>query len=147
GIRDRNVTGVQTCALPICPQLLDLSLGSEDEVRSLAVRLAALGGRRLDDASPYVDVRLPDGVRMNAIVPPISAETTTISFRVPKRSGFPFAQLCAEGFVPDEISPLLAEAVAARANILISGGTGTGKTALLGALLSQVGADQRIVIV
>ena len=129
------------------PQLLDLSLGSEDEVRSLAVRLAALGGRRLDDASPYVDVRLPDGVRMNAIVPPISAETTTISFRVPKRSGFPFAQLCAEGFVPDEISPLLAEAVEARANILISGGTGTGKTALLGALLSQVGADQRIVIV
>ena len=86
-------------------------------------------------------------VRMNAIVPPISAETTTISFRVPKRSGFPFAQLCAEGFVPDEISPLLAEAVEARANILISGGTGTGKTALLGALLSQVGADQRIVIV
>src|SRR5699024_10320406 len=84
------------------PRLLDLSLGSEDEVRSLAVRLAALGGRRLDDASPYVDVRLPDGVRMNAIVPPISAETTTISFRVPKRSGFAFAQLCAEGFVPDE---------------------------------------------
>jgi pilus assembly protein CpaF len=93
------------------PRLLDLSLGAEDEVRSLAVRLAALGGRRLDDASPYVDVRLPDGVRMNAIVPPISGETTTISFRVPKRSGFPFAQLCAEGFVPDEVSPLLAEAV------------------------------------
>src|SRR5699024_569472 len=129
------------------PQLLDLSLGSEDEVRSLAVRLAALGGRRLDDASPYVDVRLPDGVRMNAIVPPISAETTTISFRVPKRSGFPFAQLCAEGFVPDEISPLLAAAVAARASRLVGGAAGTGKTGLLSALLSPVGAHQRIVIV
>ncbi|UVI37024.1 TadA family conjugal transfer-associated ATPase [Brevibacterium spongiae] len=129
------------------PRLLDLSLGSEDDVRSLAVRLAALGGRRLDDSSPYVDVRLPDGVRMNAIVPPISGETTTISFRVPKRSGFPFAQLCSEGFVPDEISPLLTEAVTARANILISGGTGTGKTVLLGALLSLVEDVQRIVIV
>src|SRR5699024_3761634 len=129
------------------PQLLDLSLGSEDEVRSLAVRLAALGGRRLDDASPYVDVRLPDGVRMNAIAPPISAEPTTISFRAPKRSGFPFSQLCAEGFVPDGISPLRAEAVEARANLRISGGTGTGRTALLGALLARVGADLRIVIV
>ena len=69
------------------PRLLDLTLGSEEDVRSLAVRLAALGGRRLDDSSPYVDVRLPDGVRMNAIVPPISGETTTISFRVPKRAG------------------------------------------------------------
>ncbi|WP_241897194.1 ATPase, T2SS/T4P/T4SS family, partial [Brevibacterium epidermidis] len=93
------------------PRLLDLTLGSEEDVRSLAVRLAALGGRRLDDSSPYVDVRLPDGVRMNAIVPPISGETTTISFRVPKRAGFPYSQLCAEGFVPDEISPLIAEAV------------------------------------
>ena len=52
------------------PRLLDLTLGAEEDVRSLAVRLAALGGRRLDDSSPYVDVRLPDGVRMNAIVPP-----------------------------------------------------------------------------
>ena len=70
------------------PTRLDLSLGSEDEVRSLAVRLAALGGRRLDDSSPFVDVRLPDGVRMNAIVPPIAGDHTTISFRVPRRSGF-----------------------------------------------------------
>ena len=129
------------------PRLLDLTLGSEEDVRSLAVRLAALGGRRLDDSSPYVDVRLPDGVRMNAIVPPISGETTTISFRVPKRAGFPYSQLCAEGFVPDEISPLIAEAVTSRANILISGGTGTGKTVLLGALLSLVETIQRIVIV
>jgi pilus assembly protein CpaF len=84
---------------------------------------------------------------MNAIVPPISGETTTISFRVPKRAGFPYSQLCAEGFVPDEISSLIAEAVTSRANILISGGTGTGKTVLLGALLSLVETIQRIVIV
>ncbi|MGO2035912.1 MAG: TadA family conjugal transfer-associated ATPase [Brevibacterium sp.] len=129
------------------PELLDLSLGSEEEVRSLAVRLAALGGRRLDDSSPFVDVRLPDGVRMNAIVPPISGDHTSISFRVPKRSGFSFAQLQDDGFIPAELGEILTEAVCSRANILISGGTGTGKTVLLGALLGLVESGQRLVIV
>ncbi|WP_413336257.1 TadA family conjugal transfer-associated ATPase [Brevibacterium sp. GP-SGM9] len=129
------------------PELLDLSLGSEEEVRSLAVRLAALGGRRLDDSSPFVDVRLPDGVRMNAIVPPISGDHTSISFRVPKRSGFSFAQLQDDGFIPGELGEILTEAVCSRANILISGGTGTGKTVLLGALLGLVESGQRLVIV
>ncbi|MGO2941284.1 MAG: ATPase, T2SS/T4P/T4SS family [Brevibacterium aurantiacum] len=110
------------------PRLLDLSLGSEDEVRSLAVRLAALGGRRLDDSSPFVDVRLPDGVRMNAIVPPISGDHTTISFRVPRHAGFTFEQLRTGGFIPDDVHEILSTAVRSRANILISGGTGTGNT-------------------
>ncbi|AZT96402.1 TadA family conjugal transfer-associated ATPase [Brevibacterium aurantiacum] len=129
------------------PRLLDLSLGSEDEVRSLAVRLAALGGRRLDDSSPFVDVRLPDGVRMNAIVPPISGDHTTISFRVPRHAGFTFEQLRTGGFIPDDVHEILSTAVRSRANILISGGTGTGKTVLLGALLGLVDSDHRIVIV
>ncbi len=128
------------------PVLLDLSLGSEDDVRSLAVRLATLGGRRLDDSSPFVDVRLPDGVRMNAILPPIAGEHTTISFRVPRRSGFTVADL-GEDFIPADVEDLVVEAVRSRANILISGGTGTGKTVLLGALLGLVANDQRIVIV
>ncbi len=129
------------------PTSLDLSLGSEDDVRSLAVRLAALGGRRLDDSSPFVDVRLPDGVRMNAIVPPISGDHTTISFRVPRRSGFTVADLLGDGFIPASVHDLLAEAVRSRANILISGGTGTGKTVLLGALLGLVDPAHRIVVV
>ena len=129
------------------PARLELSLGSEEDVRSLAVRLAALGGRRLDDSSPFVDVRLPDGVRMNAIVPPISGEHTSISFRVPRRAGFTVDDLRADGFIPTEVAALVTEAVGSRANILISGGTGTGKTVLLGALLGLVDPLHRIVVV
>ncbi|RAG74120.1 secretion system protein E, partial [Burkholderia multivorans] len=106
-----------------------------------------LGGRRLDDSSPFVDVRLPDGVRMNAIVPPIAGEHTSISFRVPRRSGFTVDDLRADGFIPAEVAALLTEAVGSRANILISGGTGTGKTVLLGALLGLVDPLHRIVVV
>jgi len=63
---------------------VSLSLGSESDVRALAVRLAASGGRRLDDSSPLVDVRMPDGVRVNAVIPPLSGDVTVLSFRIPR---------------------------------------------------------------
>nr|WP_272902097.1 TadA family conjugal transfer-associated ATPase [Brevibacterium daeguense] len=128
-------------------QPVPISLGSESDVRALAVRLAGLGGRRLDDSSPLVDVRLPDGVRLNAVIPPLSGEQTVMSFRVPRPTGFRLAELLATDFVPREIHELLTEVLERRANFLISGGTGSGKTVLLGALLSEVAADQRIIVV
>ena len=124
-----------------------LSLGAESDVRSLAVRLAGLGGRRLDDSSPLVDVRLPDGVRLNAVIPPLAGENTVMSFRVPKTVPLRFSQLVTEGFIPKPAEDLLIEILRQRANFLISGGTGSGKTALLGALLSEVDHSQRVVIV
>lgn len=124
-----------------------LSLGTEDDVRALAVRLAALGGRRLDDSQPLVDVRLPDGVRLNALIPPLAGEHTVMSFRVPRSKGFRLSELIERSFLTAEIAEVLLALLEVRANILISGGTGSGKTVLLGALLAEIPADQRIVIV
>jgi pilus assembly protein CpaF len=124
-----------------------MSLGAESDVRALAVRLSALGGRRLDDSSPLVDVRLPDGIRLNAVIPPLSGETTVMSFRVPRARGFTLEELQADGFVPPALVSLLEETLARRSNFLISGGTGSGKTALLGAMLSGADPGQRIIAV
>lgn len=124
-----------------------LSLGGEPDVRTLAVRLAALGGRRLDDSTPLVDVQLPDGVRLNAVIPPLSGEHTVMSFRIPRPRGFTLGELIDSGAVPAAIAELLQQVLNRRANFLISGGTGSGKTALLGALLAESAADQRLVIV
>lgn len=124
-----------------------VSLGAEADVRALAVRLAAAQGKRLDDATPLVDVRLPGGVRLNAIIPPISGETTLLSLRVPRLGGFSLGSLVAGGFVPAAWHGLLHGLMVGRVNFLVSGGTGAGKTALLGALLATVPGDERIVIV
>lgn len=124
-----------------------LSLGTEADVRALAVRLAASGGRRLDDASPLVDVRLPDGVRVNAVIPPLSGEVTVLSFRVPRPRAFSLEDLVRDAFVPAPLVTLIAEVVSRRANFLISGGTGSGKTVLLGAMLSATPERHRLLIV
>ncbi|WP_407925004.1 MULTISPECIES: TadA family conjugal transfer-associated ATPase [Brevibacterium] len=126
---------------------VDISLGTEADVRALAVRLAALGGRRLDDSQPLVDVRLPDGVRLNAVLPPLSGEHTVMSFRVPRTRGFRMEELVTGGFITPAVADLLLRVLRARANFLISGGTGSGKTVLLGALLAEVDDAQRLLIV
>ena len=124
-----------------------LSLGAESDVRALAVRLAASGGRRLDDSSPLVDVRLPDGIRVNAVIPPLSGDVTVLSFRIPRPLAFSLEDLVRDGFVPAPLVTLIAEAVSRRANLLISGGTGSGKTVLLGAMLSATPERHRLLIV
>ena len=87
-----------------------LSLGAESDVRALAVRLAASGGRRLDDSSPLVDVRLPDGIRVNAVIPPLSGDVTVLSFRIPRPLAFSLEDLVRDGFVPAPLVTLIAEA-------------------------------------
>ena len=126
---------------------VDVDLGTPDEVRALAVRLAAAGGQRLDDASPVVDARLPDGTRLHAVLPPVGGECTLLSLRVLRRRAFTLAELVAAGGVVPALEPVLRGLVAARANVLISGATGTGKTTLLATLLSLVPPTERIVCI
>jgi len=119
----------------------------EASVRRLAQRLAVSGGRRLDDASPYVDARLANGLRLHAVIPPISPGGTCISLRVPRRRGFTLDQLVEAGTMAPAAAAVLRGLVAARIAFLVSGGAGTGKTTLLATLLSQAPAAERIVLV
>ncbi|WP_265520320.1 TadA family conjugal transfer-associated ATPase [Oerskovia flava] len=126
---------------------VDLVLGTPEDVRALAVRLAAAGGQRLDDASPLVDARLPDGTRLHAVVAPVCEQGAVISLRVLRAHAFTLDELVARRALPPAWGPVLRGLVAGRANMLVSGGTGTGKTTLLAALLSLVPGDERVVCV
>lgn len=123
-----------------------VDLGGEPAVRRLAVRLAAVGGRRLDDASPHVDARLPGGVRVHAVLPPL-AEGTHLSLRVPHRTCLSLADLVRSQALPPTWAPLLEQLVVRRTAMLVSGGTGSGKTTVLASLLALVPAGERIVVV
>jgi len=122
-------------------------LGPAAAVRALAVRLAALGGQRLDDACPTVDARLPDGTRLHAVLEPLAENGAVISLRVLRNRALTLDELVVSGGLPARWAGLLGTLVRRRANILISGGTGTGKTTLLAALLSLVPHDERVVTV
>ncbi|MBM9461145.1 TadA family conjugal transfer-associated ATPase [Nocardioides sp. zg-536] len=125
----------------------DVVLPDEDACRRLAQRLVATGGRRVDDAAPWADVRLPDGTRCHAVLAPLAQPGTAISLRVPRRGGFTLDELAAAGALGGEGRELLGQVVDARLAFLVSGGTGTGKTTLLAAMLGEVPAGERIVVV
>ncbi|WP_157237058.1 TadA family conjugal transfer-associated ATPase [Promicromonospora sukumoe] len=124
-----------------------VGLGSTADVRALAVRLAALGGQRLDDACPTVDARLPDGTRLHAVLEPLAESGALISLRVLRTRAFTIDELVVGRALPRQWAGLLRALVRRRANVLISGGTGSGKTTLLAALLSLVPDDERVVTV
>ncbi|MER7110146.1 TadA family conjugal transfer-associated ATPase [Streptomyces sp. NPDC000229] len=115
-------------------------------VRRLAQRLAAVAGRRLDDARPWVDARLPDGTRLHAVLPPVAVGSTCLSLRVVRPRAFSLGDLTAAGTVPPGGDEVLRALVEARVSYLISGGTGSGKTTLLSTLLGLVGERERIVL-
>lgn len=120
---------------------------SESEVRALAQRLATLAGRRLDDSSPWVDGRLPDGTRLHAILCPVAKPGTLISLRRPARARLDLAGLVAAGSISQAMAERLAALVAGKSSFLVTGATGAGKTTVLSALLAAVPACERIVIV
>ncbi|TDW30592.1 TadA family conjugal transfer-associated ATPase [Cryobacterium psychrophilum] len=125
---------------------------SEAEARQLAVRLIALGGRHLDEASPCVDVRLAEGIRVHAVLPPASSSGTLISVRLPRRERLSLADLSAAGLLGREpaasaVLERLRLAVADRENLLVTGAAGTGKTTLLAALLGEAPPGERIVVI
>ncbi len=123
-----------------------MRFADEAAVRRLAQRLAAAAGRRLDDASPCVDAILSDGTRLHAVLPPVS-EHTTLSLRVLARRRLALDDLVASGAVSEPVADVLRGLVAARLAFVITGGTGTGKTTLLGALLALAPPHERLLLI
>ncbi|MCC2031013.1 TadA family conjugal transfer-associated ATPase [Microbacterium allomyrinae] len=120
---------------------------TEAEVRELAVALIGLGGRHIDDASPCVDVRLEGGIRIHAVLPPVAAEGTAISIRVPRLADATLDDLHTAGMFDAATRRLLGDAIARRTNILVSGAAGAGKTTLLASLLGEAPSHERIVTI
>lgn len=124
-----------------------VDVGSEPDLRALAVRLAAVSGRRLDDSSPCVDVRLAGNVRLHAVLPPVSPAGTLLSLRVPRRRTFTLDELVESGTVAQNWAMVLTGVVRRRLGFLVCGGTGTGKTTVLGTLLGLADPAERVVLV
>jgi pilus assembly protein CpaF len=114
--------------------------------RELAVRLVALGGRHVDEATPCTDVRLGDGVRVHAVLPPISAGGTLLSVRFPAEARPTLADLDTAGFFGTIGPGRIRDLVARRANLLVTGAGGSGKTTFLAALLGAAPPHERIVV-
>ena len=110
-------------------------------------KIVSAVGRRVDESSPFVDARLPDGSRVNAIVPPLAVDGSLLSIRKFAKIPISMAKLAEYGSVPPVIADVLRGIVQARRNVLISGGTGSGKTTLLNAMSSFIDERERIVTI
>ena len=147
-ISDILVNGSKTIFVERRGRLSKVAATFRNDAHLLSVidRIVSRVGRRVDESSPMVDARLPDGSRVNAIVPPLALDGPVLSIR---RFGADLSieQLVANGAMSEEMMALLGGCVAARLNILISGGTGSGKTTLLNALASFIQADHRIITI
>jgi len=120
---------------------------NNDHVLRIIDRIVAPLGRRIDEASPYVDARLPDGSRVNAVIAPISLVGPVLTIRKFSRNPITIEQIIQFGSVSQEALQFLKACVEARLNIVISGGTGSGKTTLLNILSSFIPSDERIVTI
>jgi pilus assembly protein CpaF len=116
-------------------------------LRDACVRMAARAGRRLDDAQPMVDARLADGSRLNVVLPPLAPDGPLLTLRRFAPRPFTLAELVELGSLREQDAELLDRCVRERLSILISGGTSSGKTSLLGALAACIDASERIVTV
>lgn len=124
-----------------------VSFAGEAQVRALASRLVAAGGRRLDDGSPCVDVRLYGGYRVHAVLPPISTAGTLLSVRIRREQVFSMEELRAGGMFSTMMLEVLERMVEHRLSFLISGATGSGKTTLLSTLLGLCSPAERLVLI
>jgi pilus assembly protein CpaF len=127
--------------------LSDVKFIDNDHVLRIIERIVAPLGRRIDESSPMVDARLPDGSRVNAIIPPLALGGPTITIRKFKKDSLKVDDLIRFGSMTPEFAQFLKAAVVAGLNIIISGGTGSGKTTLLNVLSSFIPEDERILTI
>ncbi|MFJ6538491.1 TadA family conjugal transfer-associated ATPase [Paenarthrobacter sp. NPDC091711] len=120
---------------------------TEQQIRSLATRLVSAGGRRLDDGSPCVDVRLNGGYRVHAVLSPISTAGTLLSIRIRRDEVFTLAELKELGMFSDHVEAVLRAIMAHKLSFLISGATGSGKTTLLSTMLGLSHPAERLVLI
>ncbi|MDQ2622283.1 MAG: CpaF family protein [Actinomycetota bacterium] len=125
----------------------DISFADEDHLRNTIERILAPLGRRVDELSPMADARLPDGSRVNVVIPPLSVDGPAISIRRFPETRPGVDDLVEWGTLTREQADFLADRIDARHSILISGGTGSGKTTLLNALSGLIGSTERIVTI
>ncbi|MFJ6374831.1 CpaF family protein [Pseudarthrobacter oxydans] len=127
--------------------LTDTKFSSEEALRRVIERIVTRIGRRIDESSPLVDARLPDGSRVNAIIPPLAVNGASLTIRKFGREALTVQKLIGFGSLSPEMAELLQACVLARMNIIVSGGTGTGKTTMLNVLSSFIPATDRIVTI
>src|SRR6476646_807201 len=120
---------------------------TEHELREVIERILAPLGRRVDESEPLCDARLPDGSRVNVVVPPLALDGPVLTIRRFRRRGFTPEELVANGAPTAPLAELLARAVRRRCNLLVCGGTGAGKTTLLNALSSFIDPGERVVTI
>ncbi|MDQ5823294.1 MAG: CpaF family protein [Chloroflexota bacterium] len=125
----------------------NITFQNDEHVMRVIDRIVAPLGRRIDEASPYVDARLPDGSRVNAIIPPLALNGPVITIRKFSKDPLTVDDLIRFGSVTPEMATFLKACVEARLNIIVSGGTGSGKTTTLNVLSHWIPADERIVTV
>lgn len=124
-----------------------ITFPNDEAVRALATRLILSAGGRLDDAYPAADVQTAQGIRTHALLPPLSRSGTLLSLRLQPAQRPSLRQLQERGMLGRDLELVLRYLVRSRANLLVSGGTGTGKTTLLGALLQEADAGERLLLV
>ncbi|HNB24064.1 MAG TPA: CpaF family protein [Candidatus Melainabacteria bacterium] len=148
-INDILVNGANSVWIDRNGQLTETEVRFQDDNHLLHVinRIVSRVGRRVDESSPIVDARLPDGSRVNAIIPPLSIEGPILSIRRFRPNPFDLNDLIAKGTLSPQMAEFLENAVRGRLNILISGGTSAGKTTLLGVLSSYISERERIVTI
>jgi pilus assembly protein CpaF len=125
----------------------DVSFRSEEDLRRTIDKIVGRVGRRIDDSSPYVDARLTDGSRVNAIIPPVAIHGSALTIRKFSADPFTAKDLIDFGTLTPELVPFLDACVRGRLNILVSGGTGAGKTTLLNVLSAFLPEDERIITI
>jgi len=124
-----------------------VSFAGQAELMHAIERVLAPLGRRVDEAAPMCDARLPDGSRVNVVIPPLALDGPCLTVRRFRHEGYSLRELVELGTIPNDVSELLALCVAARAAVLVSGGTGSGKTTTLGALSGAIPGEERIVTI
>ncbi|WJM83654.1 CpaF family protein [Dickeya chrysanthemi] len=128
-------------------ELSSVTFIDEEHVFNTAQRIAAAVGRRIDESSPMVDARLPDGSRVNVITYPLAIDGTTISIRKFMRRNLSLETLASQGCLSPAMADVLTRAMQARLNVVVSGGTGAGKTTLLNALSQNIDTRERIITI